>query len=226
MIPRTESCFASNLMLNALPDIFAIHETWSWGGMINDIMFLPLLRATCWLLMSFFFQLSAFQRVLLAALGSSAIFLHLPPQGPVLGGSGSDVGHPVFGFYRSQEHSPGHIFISCLESQIHQDTESPKYWLLKQGRCAGDLAGYKMWTYKSASGTVQTLYEDRQKKKAKLKAHFRTRGMIFHFLVWRLPSSFMCHGSNYFLLLDIQISSSCVVCFTCSDNDHLRCYQE
>lgn len=91
MASRTERQFASNWMLDALSNssanIFASCEIWSWGGMINDPMFGPLLQATSELLMScLIFQISTF---LLAALGSSAVFPSPPPLGPVFGSRGS-----------------------------------------------------------------------------------------------------------------------------------------
>ena len=110
MAPRTERRFASNLKLDALPNssanIFATREIWSLGGMISDIMPVPLLRAASKLLTSFLlFQISMF---LSATLGSSAVFSLPSPSGPtlwwqrlLLPGGGSDVGHPAFSFYMS-----------------------------------------------------------------------------------------------------------------------------
>ena len=47
MAPRTERRFTRDLMLDAVPNssanIFATREIWSLGGMINDIMLVPLL---------------------------------------------------------------------------------------------------------------------------------------------------------------------------------------
>ena len=48
MAPSTERRFTRDLMLEAVPNssanIFATREIWSLGGMINDIMLVPLLR--------------------------------------------------------------------------------------------------------------------------------------------------------------------------------------
>lgn len=48
MAPRTERRFTRDLMFDAVPNssanIFATREIWSLGGMINDIMLVPLLK--------------------------------------------------------------------------------------------------------------------------------------------------------------------------------------
>lgn len=48
MAPSTERRFTRDLMLEAVPNssanIFATRDIWSLGGMINDIMLVPLLK--------------------------------------------------------------------------------------------------------------------------------------------------------------------------------------
>lgn len=48
MAPRTERRFTRDLMLDAVPNssanIFATREIWSLGGMMSDIMLVPLLQ--------------------------------------------------------------------------------------------------------------------------------------------------------------------------------------
>lgn len=118
---------------------------------------------------------------------------------------------------------PGHIFISCSVSEIHQDIETPKELVTKARKiCSRSRQLHKMWNFKSSFWCCKWC-KNFMKKEKKIKTHFRTHVMM------TLGS---CVDTNSFVHMNthrtfhfwtnMQVSFSHVVSLTCLDTVYLR----
>lgn len=87
---------------------------------------------------------------------------------------------------------PGHIFISCSVSEIHQDIETPKELVTKARKiCSRSRQLHKMWNFKSSFWCCKWC-KNFMKKEKKIKTHFRTHVMMtLGHLAWILTLLFI-----------------------------------